>query len=70
MLQSVGCPLLSSGAFSEEPSRGGFTLGPGSLAGGHYRAAEEDIAHAAGALQIQARVRSHRRHRGCSPRNR
>lgn len=32
------------------PRRGGVQLGPGSRAGGHHGAAEEDFAHAAGAL--------------------
>lgn len=38
------------------PRREGFSLGPGYRAGGHHRAAEEDFAHAAGALQVQAGV--------------
>lgn len=51
------------------PRRGEVQLGPGSRAGGHHRAAEEDLAHAAGALQVQAGVCRHCRHRSRCTRN-
>lgn len=64
-LQSLGCrPLELRGSPRMGPGGEGFSLGAGSGAGGHHGAAEEDLAHAAGALQIQAGVCSHGGHRG------
>lgn len=57
-------PSWAPGPPLDGPWEEGFSLGRGSCAGGHHGAAEEDLAHAAGALQIQTGVCCHRRHRG------
>ena len=54
-LQTLGPHRLElRGLLRTGPGGEGFSLGPGSRAGGHHGAAEEDLTHAAGALQIQA----------------
>lgn len=50
------------GPAPDGPGEEGFSLGGDFCAGGHHGAAEEDLAHAAGALQIQAGVCRHSRH--------
>lgn len=68
------CPwaaaFLDSSPALGQPGGEGSSLRSSPHTGGHHGAAEEDLSHAVGALQIQARVCGHRRHRGLGTRDR